>query len=912
MSKLSYQTEFTGSIRHRLQRCLKPFQGIKSTLVVLAAGLALAAQSLQAANIIQNPGFETDSGYGYFGSGTIPSIPGNWTWGSPGNGGFWVQPADSGDNPHSGNNYFKEWGAYVAEQTTNVIYQDEACLPGTTYTCDFWAGSDQTAFSLNDGRFAFGFVSFLDASGKTLALYSAPNYDDTYAAGFYTNNINWFHFFVTNQNSVVSGSVTGSVTTLTAPAGAQTVRFSWGNWQSANYDGGNFGLDDVTLNQTGGPVAPQITKIYPGNMLFASNYISFHVTSASSTPINTSAIHLTVNGVDVSGSCTFSGSSPDITVTYNGVPNNSWANTASITAVDTLGLAAPPQSFSFDTIQPTMVVEAEDYDFTNSVSGGGGEYYNNPTPTSTPQPNSYFNVEGDNLVDYFTSSGPYSTAFRPLDTRNINVTGDFARQQYLTAQITDPAARDWEVDNINSGDWGNYTRNYPSGTYNVYARVSGNGGTLTKVSLDNIVGGAVANNVGIFTFTGEGWGVWQYAPLLDNNGNLLPITFGGVQTLRMTLTPVGGLNENFFMLVPAATGQVFFNSFSPTNGQMFATQNTFSFSVSSSSTINASGIQIIVNGQDVTANPQTTITGGTTATASCALLQSNTQYTVVVNVTNSIGTSATRTIVFDTMNPGNFLVKMLDWDFNGGLYDTVGDGLVAYAYEGDGVPGDTLGAVTNIDFAGGSALNSPFRGPNGLHQEATSDAPSPGYNAGSDWDIGNFNGGQWANYTRNFPAGNYYIYGRLAGYSGNVTLSQVTAGQGTTTQTLKTLGTCPTSVANQGWQTWNWCLLQNNGIPTIVNLGGTNTLRVTSGGNVNANYFLFVPVKFIHVTAALSGANVAISFPTLAGSSYRLFYSSTLTAPSWTLLSSVNGDGTVKTVNDSAANGPRYYKVVSP
>jgi hypothetical protein len=535
----------------------------------------------------------------------------------------------------------------------------------------------------------------LDGSGNVLALYSAPNYDLNFVnslgglTGIGSNT--WFHCYVTNQNDPVSGAVIGTVSTITAPAGAHTIRFSWGNWQSAAYDGGNFVLDDVNLNQTGGPVAPLITQIYPGNMLFASNHISFHVTSATSTPINNSDIRLIVNGVDVSGSCTFSGTSPNISVLYAGVANNAWSNTVAITAKDTLGLAAPPQSFAFDTIQPALVVEAEDYDYTNSVSGGGGQYYNNPTPTSTPQPNSYFGLLGDFGIDYNTG-GSYSTAFRPQDLRNINVTGDFARQQYLTAQVADPAARDWEIDNINSSDWGNYTRNYPAGTYNVYARVSGNGGTLTKVSLDNIVGGSVANNVGIFTFTGQGWGVWQYAPLLDNNENLLPITFGGVQTLRATLTPVGGLNENFFMLVPAVVGQPFFSSISPSNGQMFATGNTFSFTVSSPTTINASGISIIMNGQNVTTNPATTITGGTTATASCALLRSNTQYTVVISVTNTTGAVGSRTVQFDTMSPGNFHVKMEDWDFNGGQYDTSGNGLVPYAYAG-------FDAVTNVDYA---------------------------------------------------------------------------------------------------------------------------------------------------------------------------------------------------------------------
>ena len=44
------------------------------------------------------------------------------------------------------------------------------------------------------------------------------------------------------------------------------------------------------------------------------------------------------------------------------------------------------------------------------------------------------------------------------------------------------------------------------------------------------------------------------------------------------------------------------------------------------------------------------------------------------------------------MNPDNFYVKLMDWDFGGGNYDTTGNGLNPYAYAGQG-------AVTNVDYA---------------------------------------------------------------------------------------------------------------------------------------------------------------------------------------------------------------------
>ena len=64
------------------------------------------------------------------------------------------------------------------------------------------------------------------------------------------------------------------------------------------------------------------------------------------------------------------------------------------------------------------------------------------------------------------------------------------------------------------------------------------------------------------------------------------------------------------------------------------------------------------------------------------------------------------------------------------------------------------------------------------------------------------------------------------------------------------------------------------------------------------------------VTASISGGQMQLSFPTLYGPSYQVYYKTSLTDPSWqTLGSPVVGDGTVKTVPDSAGASARYYIV---
>jgi hypothetical protein len=62
-------------------------------------------------------------------------------------------------------------------------------------------------------------------------------------------------------------------------------------------------------------------------------------------------------------------------------------------------------------------------------------------------------------------------------------------------------------------------------------------------------------------------------------------------------------------------------------------------------------------------------------------------------------------------------------------------------------------------------------------------------------------------------------------------------------------------------------------------------------------------------TAALSGGSIRISFPTLYGPVYKVLYKNSLSDTTWQTLSTVTGDGTVKTVSDAATSGTRFYIV---
>ncbi len=850
----------------------------------MLAGFLFASLVAQAGNILQNPGFEADGNHG----NGAPITSWNFSAGDT----FWIN-VDS--FAHSGANYYKVWGQFNGSPNYNAVWQDNSSLPGATYQADGWLftlGTD-IVWSGDGLDYAWLEVSFRDASDTILALYKSDLFNPTLGAIPYATDT-WYDLPITNIcQTNPPYAVIGSTNVLVAPPGTVKVRYQHTLYQVL-YGGGSVYFDDATLNQTGGPVPPQITQVYPGNMLFASNHISFHVTSASSTPVDVNKIHLVVNGTDVSSGCQFSGASPDISVVYTNLAVGTWAYTASITVTDAYSFSASA-TMSFDTVAPALVWEAEDYDFTN------GLYYKSPILSSTPQPNSYYGTAGVTNVDFSGSGSGGPNLYRTNGNAGVGPASEAARQKFLTAQLTDPGVQDYTVGYIATGDWMNYSRNYPAGTYNIYGRLAGGAGA-TLVGLSQMPGGTP---LGSFQFNGSDWGAYHYVPLIDGDGNPVPVVFdGSKRTLQVSLVS-GGDNMNFFMLVSAQVNVPLLHNLYPTNGTVFAS-NILSFTVDATPiTINASSIKVWLNGIDVSSS--LTISGSATIKdVTCPVVRSNDTYTAVITATNVNGVGISRTLQFDTMRTDNFYVKLEDFDFNGGQWDMAGNGLNPLGYY------QVNTAISNIDFSHpGGGGNYPFRAP-GLATELTADVPLPGYFVGGDYDVGNFDTGDWGNYTRNYPAGKYLVYGRLAGYSLTAYLDKVSSGVGTTNQTTQRLGTWQANP--NGWQNWAWVPLTDPGLaaPVIVTLGGTNTLRVTSGGNVNANYFMLVAVQGIEISAAKSGTDIVISFPTQVGANYRVFYSTSLTSGDWTLLATVPGDGTVKSVSDPTTGNARFYKVASP
>jgi hypothetical protein len=262
---------------------------------------------------------------------------------------------------------------------------------------------------------------------------------------------------------------------------------------------------------------------------------------------------------------------------------------------------------------------------------------------------------------------------------------------------------------------------------------------------------------------------------------------------------------------------------------------------------------------------------------------------------------------FDTFTETNIIIQAEDFDFDSGKFI---DNPAPEAYLG--VPD----SVAEVDFhhTAVSGERYTYRAV-GSPTEVTADYRLKVFSeaGNTDYNIGYFNNGEWANYTRTFPTNRYRVYGRFAGDGGfSVYLDKVVSGVGTTNQVTQRLGRF--GHVGRDWQAWDWVPLTDEGLsaPVLVSLGGTNTLRLSTTGNANVNYLMLVPATGIAVTAKRSGNTIEMTIPTQPGAFYRVFYKEELLPENWTLLTTLMGDGSPKTVNDPLSADSKFYQVVSP
>jgi hypothetical protein len=288
---------------------------------------------------------------------------------------------------------------------------------------------------------------------------------------------------------------------------------------------------------------PTLTQIYPsGLQLFQStNRISF--VAASAAGINTNSIVVSINGTVVSN-LVITGSANSWNVSYQGLlPNSSYTVVINVTDLNGNNVAT---TIRFDTFAANNYTwEGEDYDYGDGSTFGG-------LFVEDPQTNAYYSLPGTPDIDYHELYFNGNHLYRTADQSGTDVNGDTPRPRNI-------GTNDYNLGWFAGGEWVNYTRRFPSGTWHVYGRFSrGETGNAVPI-LSKVTGGwgtttQTTVDLGSFTVPNQGWGTYNWVPLRDGTGALLPLTFdGSTNTLRITSAgPEANMevNVNFLMLVP--------------------------------------------------------------------------------------------------------------------------------------------------------------------------------------------------------------------------------------------------------------------------------------------------------------------------------------------------------------------------
>ena len=313
--------------------------------------------------------------------------------------------------------------------------------------------------------------------------------------------------------------------------------------------------------------------------------ITFRATTLTTTnAINTSAIKLFLNGVDVSQSLIQSGPATNVNVSYFGLASNV-VYEARIELKDVLGRSTT-NAFAFDTFSDTYLssaavktIECEDYDF------GGGSFMDSPVasgykPDLSDQynlfPVGYAEAIGVAGVDFFdrdVNSHSPENQYRSWDgvgtqqgNQGLFVYADSAMgviysQSYDTQRKrfsnVNSSLQDYIVERCEGGEWLNYTRIFKgTNSYNAYLRSAA--GLAQPVRLDTIGPGNVTNILGRFNVASSFYlNNYTYTPLLLTNGSRALIQLDGTNTLRLTLDSIqsegfrSGLSMNYIVLIPA-------------------------------------------------------------------------------------------------------------------------------------------------------------------------------------------------------------------------------------------------------------------------------------------------------------------------------------------------------------------------
>ncbi len=356
----------------------------------------------------------------------------------------------------------------------------------------------------------------------------------------------------------------------------------------------------------------------------------------------------------------------------------------------------------------------------------------------------------------------------------------------------------------------------------------------------------------------------------DGTGGL-PASSVTIDNAHASVSGVGGKNQ-----LPVIS------EVSPiTNSPFLPTSTKVTFVVSDDHAIDPGAISVTLNGtKHTTANGLSV--SGTDKVRKVSLdgLQANVSYHAVLTATDSEGDSDSRDLYFDTFGESTIVIESEDYNFDYG--ESIDNPVVISELDEDGEVNWSENSYIAME---GSLSIDYFDNDEGLNPATHRYRPWDGVTTAPALDLerakfveagGTAKGvhdfalyeledGEWANYTRTFPKGDYLVYLRQALFTlteSIATLELVTGATDEEDQSTEPLGTFIGK--ESGVEFRNVPLTNEDGSePVILKLSGKTTLRVTQRMTDpediywKQNYLAFIkyvkPTLALQVSSAVNG-----------------------------------------------------------
>lgn len=305
-----------------------------------------------------------------------------------------------------------------------------------------------------------------------------------------------------------------------------------------------------------GNEAPIISEVSPAtgaNFLPASTSITFKATDDQ--PLADESIVVKLNGqiITSTNGLVLGGSGTVRTATLGGLESNT-NYVAELIVTDSEGVTRTETLYLDTFVTSNLLIEAEDYNFE------AGGFFNTPvrTPEGSPADNSYTDRVGTAEVDYLDTRAASNNSDTPYRTQDPV---RMARSLDLRRPAFDPEAGvfDYDVGDIAAGEWLNYTREVPAGTYEVYLREAVINFATADSVLEQVTGDPgqpdqTTQVVGTFFGRLSGYS-FRNVPLTDATGQeKMILRLDGATTLRLRHltadTDSGNRLLNYLILVP--------------------------------------------------------------------------------------------------------------------------------------------------------------------------------------------------------------------------------------------------------------------------------------------------------------------------------------------------------------------------